>query len=102
MFNSQDQSPVAIGITAFHTVIIVRFSNGWIVKMGRGLDYFQKPKVIKSRVNVIAALHFIYCSYRLQGQFTIGNNDFDLRPCHETTIEIFHRLNTKKVKSTQK
>lgn len=22
-----------------------RFSNGWIVKIGRGLDYFQKPKV---------------------------------------------------------
>ena len=26
--------------TLFH-----RFSNGWIVRMGRGLDYFQKPKV---------------------------------------------------------
>ena len=23
-----------------------RFSNGWIVKMGRGLDYFQKPEVM--------------------------------------------------------
>ena len=58
MFYSQDQNPVAI--TAFRTVTIVRFSNGWIVKMGRGLDYFQKPKVIKSHINVIAALHFIY------------------------------------------
>ena len=23
-----------------------RYSNGWIVKIGRGLDYFHKPKVI--------------------------------------------------------
>ena len=36
-----------------------------------------------------------------QGQFTIGYNDFDLRPCHETTIEMYHRLNTKKFKSTK-
>jgi hypothetical protein len=56
----------------------IRFSNGWIVRMGRGLDYFQKSK----------------------GQFTIGSNDFDLRPCHETTIEIYHRLNMKSVKKT--
>ncbi|CAI8046621.1 MIT domain-containing protein 1 [Geodia barretti] len=56
----------------------IRFSNGWIVRMGRGLDYFQKSK----------------------GQFTIGCNDFDLRPCHETTIEIYHRLNMKSVNKT--
>ena len=31
----------------------------------------------------------------MQGTFTIGFNDYDLRPCHETTIEIFHKLNTK-------
>ena len=91
-------------VSTIHISYTVRFSNGWIVKMGRGLDYFQKPKVIKSHIFV--KLPFIillaYHSHHLQGQFTIGNNDFDLRPCHETTIEIFHRLNTKKVKSTQK
>ncbi|XP_064399653.1 MIT domain-containing protein 1-like [Halichondria panicea] len=55
----------------------IRFSNGWIVKLGRGLDYFQK----------------------LKGPFTIGFNDFDLRPCHETTIEMYHKLNVKSVKT---
>ena len=24
----------------------IQFSNGWIVRIGRGLDYFQRPKVI--------------------------------------------------------
>lgn len=37
----------------------------------------------------------------MQGQFTIGSNDFDLRACHETTIDIFHRLNTKRLKGSQ-
>ena len=39
---------IATGITRVYcyTLYCVRFSNGWIVKMGRGLDYFQKPKVI--------------------------------------------------------
>lgn len=55
----------------------IRFSNGWIVKLGRGLDYFQKPK----------------------GPFTIGFNDFDLRPCLETTIEMYHKLNVRTTKS---
>ena len=40
--------------------------------------------------------HHIYWS-STQGTFTIGFNDYDLRPCHETTIEIFHKLNTKQV-----
>ena len=44
----------------------------------------------------------VYCTfhnyyYHMQGTFTIGFNDYDLRPCHETTIEIFHKLNTKKM-----
>ena len=26
-------------------VFFIRFSNGWIVRLGRGLDYFQRPKV---------------------------------------------------------
>ena len=49
----------------------LRFSNGWIVKIGRGLDYFQRPA----------------------GQSAIGCYDYDLRPCHETTIEKYHKLN---------
>lgn len=46
----------------------IRFDNGWIIKIGRGLDYFQ---------NV--------------GRFSIGFSNFDLRPCHKTTIDIFHQ-----------
>ncbi|KAG8178350.1 hypothetical protein JTE90_027219 [Oedothorax gibbosus] len=44
----------------------VRFDNGWIVKIGRGLDFF-KP------VN----------------KFTIGFSNQSLRLCHETNVDIF-------------
>uniref|UniRef100_A0A8C4X0D9 MIT, microtubule interacting and transport, domain containing 1 n=1 Tax=Eptatretus burgeri TaxID=7764 RepID=A0A8C4X0D9_EPTBU len=46
----------------------IRFNNGWIIKIGRGLDYFKKH----------------------QGRFSIGYWDYDLRQCHETTVDIFH------------
>ncbi|XP_053313460.1 MIT domain-containing protein 1 [Spea bombifrons] len=50
----------------------IRFNNGWMIKIGRGLDYFKKP----------------------QGRFSIGYCDFDLRPCHETSVDIFHNNHT--------
>ncbi|NWW58508.1 MITD1 protein, partial [Ifrita kowaldi] len=53
----------------------IRFNNGWMIKIGRGLDYFKKP----------------------QGHFSIGYCDFDLRPCHETTVDVFHTKHTKKM-----
>ncbi|ELK29566.1 MIT domain-containing protein 1 [Myotis davidii] len=53
----------------------IRFNNGWMIKIGRGLDYFKKP----------------------QGRFSLGYCDFDLRPCHETTVDIFHNRHTKKI-----
>ncbi|NWV04538.1 MITD1 protein, partial [Ptilonorhynchus violaceus] len=53
----------------------IRFNNGWMIKIGRGLDYFKKP----------------------QGRFSIGYCDFDLRPCHETTVDVFHTKHTKKM-----
>ncbi|XP_068835351.1 MIT domain-containing protein 1 isoform X3 [Capricornis sumatraensis] len=53
----------------------IRFNNGWIIKIGRGLDYFKKP----------------------QSRFSLGYCDFDLRPCHETTVDIFHNKHTKKI-----
>ena len=46
-----------------------RFDNGWVIKIGRGLDIY-KPT---------------------ENKFSIGFCDFDLRPCHETTVDIFHR-----------
>uniref|UniRef100_A0A915JN08 MITD1 C-terminal phospholipase D-like domain-containing protein n=1 Tax=Romanomermis culicivorax TaxID=13658 RepID=A0A915JN08_ROMCU len=45
------------------------FNNGWIVKIGRGLDYFKS------------------CS-----KFSIGFCDFDRRKCYETTIDIFYTI----------
>ncbi|XP_044289605.1 MIT domain-containing protein 1 isoform X1 [Varanus komodoensis] len=53
----------------------IRFNNGWVIKIGRGLDYFKKP----------------------EGSFCLGYCDFDLRPCHETTVDIFHIKHTKKM-----
>lgn len=51
----------------------IRFDNGWIIKIGRGLDYFKKPK----------------------GRFSIGYCNYDLRECHETTVDVFHTKHTK-------
>jgi len=45
----------------------VRIDNGWTVKIGRGLDFFQKP----------------------ESWFSIGANDMALRRCIETKVEIF-------------
>ncbi|XP_027464858.1 MIT domain-containing protein 1-like isoform X2 [Zalophus californianus] len=53
----------------------IRFNNGWMFKIGRGLDYFKKP----------------------QSRFSLGYYDFDLRPCHETTVDIFHNKHTQKI-----
>jgi len=47
----------------------ITLSNGWIVKIGRGLDFYLKP----------------------DSWFTIGSNDMDLRPCAETMVDIFKR-----------
>ncbi|MBE7502036.1 MAG: BREX system Lon protease-like protein BrxL [Verrucomicrobiales bacterium] len=45
----------------------VRLSNGWVVKIGRGLDIYQRP----------------------DDWLEIGANDLDLRPCLETTVDVF-------------
>jgi ATP-dependent Lon protease len=41
--------------------------NGWVVKIGRGLDFYQRP----------------------QSWFEVGANDLSLRKCLETKIDIF-------------
>jgi len=51
----------------------IRLDSGWIIKIGRGLSYFKPPA----------------------GKFCLGYYDFDLRPCHETTVDIFHTSATK-------
>ncbi|CAK8683623.1 MIT domain-containing protein 1-like [Clavelina lepadiformis] len=50
----------------------ITFSNGWIIKIGRGLDYFKKAD-----------------------KFSIGFHEMDLRKCHATTIDVFHKKHTR-------
>ena len=47
----------------------IRIDNGWTVKIGRGLDFFQKP----------------------DSWFGVGANDLNLRKCLETKVDIFKR-----------
>ena len=52
--------------------------TGWVVKIGRGLDIYKPAG----------------------GKTVIGQFDMDLRPCLETTIDIFHKSAVAKIKST--
>ena len=45
----------------------IRLDNGWVIKIGRGLDFYQKPG----------------------GWFEVGANDLSLRRCLETKVDIF-------------
>ncbi|MBU5638827.1 BREX system Lon protease-like protein BrxL [Geomonas sp. Red69] len=45
----------------------IRLDNGWVIKIGRGLDFYQKPG----------------------SWFEIGSNDLSLRKCLETKVDIF-------------
>lgn len=45
----------------------IRLDNGWVIKIGRGLDFYQKPA----------------------GWFELGANDLSLRKCLETKVDIF-------------
>ena len=47
----------------------IRIDNGWTVKIGRGLDFFQRP----------------------DSWFGVGANDLNLRKCLETKVDIFKR-----------
>jgi ATP-dependent Lon protease len=45
----------------------IKLDNGWTIKIGRGLDIYQKP----------------------ESWFEIGANDLSLRRCLETNVDIF-------------
>ncbi len=45
----------------------IRLDNGWVIKIGRGLDFYQKP----------------------DSWFAVGANDYSLRKCLETKVDIF-------------
>lgn len=45
----------------------IRLDNGWVIKIGRGLDFYQRPG----------------------SWFEIGTNDLSLRKCLETKVDIY-------------
>jgi ATP-dependent Lon protease len=45
----------------------IRLDNGWVIKIGRGLDFYQKPG----------------------SWYEVGTNDLSLRKCLETKVDIF-------------
>jgi ATP-dependent Lon protease len=45
----------------------IRLDNGWVIKIGRGLDFYQKPG----------------------SWFEVGAHDLNLRKCLETKVDIF-------------
>jgi len=45
----------------------IRIDNGWVIKIGRGLDFYQKPG----------------------GWFEVGSHDLSMRKCLETKVDIF-------------
>ncbi|XP_028029772.1 MIT domain-containing protein 1-like [Bombyx mandarina] len=52
-------------------------SSGWIIKIGRGLDYFKAP----------------------ENKYCLGVFEMDLRPCLETTVDIVHSKNVRQIQS---
>ncbi|XP_015607699.1 MIT domain-containing protein 1-like [Cephus cinctus] len=46
----------------------ITLSNGWVIKIGRGLDYFKPPG----------------------GKFVLGAFDMELRSCLETAVDIYY------------
>lgn len=45
----------------------IRLDNGWVIKIGRGLDFYQKPN----------------------SWFEVGANDLSIRKCLETKVDIY-------------
>ena len=45
----------------------IRLDNGWVIKIGRGLDFYQKP----------------------EGWYSLGAYDLSQRKCLETKVDIF-------------
>ena len=45
----------------------VRLDNGWRIKIGRGLDFYQPP----------------------ENWYAVGSQDMELRPCLETMVDVF-------------
>ena len=48
----------------------VVFDNGWMIKIGRGLDFYQKPT----------------------SWYGLGSGDLYFRPCLETSVDIYRTI----------
>lgn len=64
---------VSYAIMRFKKYFNSSLSSGWIIKIGRGLDFYKAP----------------------ENKFCLGMYDMDLRPCHETTVDIVHSKNVR-------
>src|SRR5262249_38990900 len=53
----------------------IRLDNGWVIKIGRGLDFYQKPT----------------------SWYEIGSTDLSLRKCLETKVDIFRTHATRSI-----
>jgi len=71
-------SEIAQSLEAYNTKLFIEYNQGlhdrkictdtgWVIKLGRGLDIYQKSS----------------------SQFSVGYLDLDLRPCLETNVDIF-------------
>jgi hypothetical protein len=50
----------------------VQFDNGWLVRLGRGLDYFKKT----------------------EGQYVLGCHDYNMRPCYAVNIDVWQDIHS--------
>ena len=48
----------------------VSFDNGWVVRLGRGLDYFK----------------------RTEGLYVVGSHDFSRRQCYACNIDVWQEI----------
>ncbi len=58
----------------------------------------MKHKPVKYSKENLLFVHNGYINYFIffKGRFSVGYCDYDLRECHETTVDIFHTKHTKK------
>ena len=47
---------------------LIRLNTGWVIKLGRGLDIYKNSK----------------------SKWSLGYYDMDLRPCLQTSLDIYH------------
>ena len=66
----RDQHNIAVGFEFSPTLHdrLIRLNTGWVIKLGRGLDIYKNSK----------------------SKWSPGYFDMDLRPCLQTSLDIYH------------